>query len=95
MTELNASLASSFGTPSGDGSADRMATIAGTEGDDDVAITGKKVFSGALTVTGLPIRLGISHAELALDHLVIDTLGGDDSVDTSGLAPDVIGLEVR
>ena len=93
VTELNASLASSFGTPSGDGSQDRI-QIAGTAGDDDVVITGKKVFSGALTVTGLPIRLGISHAELANDTLAIDTLGGDDSVDTSGLAPDVIGLEV-
>ena len=93
VIELNASLASSFGTPNGDGSGDRV-EIAGTEGDDDVVITGKKVFSGALTVTGLPIKLGISHAEVALDTLAIDTLAGDDHVDTSGLAPDVIGLEV-
>jgi hypothetical protein len=94
VLELNASLASSFGTPNGDGSADRV-EIAGTAGADAVKITGKKVFSGSLTVTGLPIKLGISHAEVALDTLAIDTLAGDDTVDTSGLGPDVIGLEVE
>ena len=38
--------------------------------------------------------LDISHAEAALDTLAIDTLGGDDTVDTSGLGPDVIGLDI-
>jgi hypothetical protein len=94
VVELNASLAPSFGTPNGDGAADRV-EIEGTDRDDDVTVTGQKLFSGALTVTGLPVKLGISHAEVALDTLVIDTLDGDDSVDTSGLAPDVIGLEVN
>ena len=93
FTELNASLAPGLGTPNGNGAADRI-DIAGTERDDRITITGKKLFSGALTVTGLPIKLGVSHAEVALDTLAIHTLGGDDSVDTSGLAPDVIGLEI-
>ena len=87
IDELNASL-----QPAGE--ADRV-EIEGTERDDDVTVTGTKVLFGSVQVTGLPVKLGISFAEIARDTLLIDTLGGDDTVDTSGLAPDVIGLEVR
>jgi hypothetical protein len=55
-------------------------------------VTGKKVVFGSATVTGLPVKLGISFAQIGFDALAIDTLGGDDSIDTTGLAPDVIGL---
>jgi hypothetical protein len=87
VDELNASL-----QPAGE--ADRV-EIEGTDGDDEVTVTGSKVVFGSVQVTGLPVRLGLSFAEVARDTLLIDTLAGDDSVDTSGLAPDVIGLEVR
>ncbi len=90
VTELNASLAPG----SGANDPDRI-EIEGTEGDDAVTVTGKKVVWGAASVTGLPVKLGISFAQIGFDTLTIDTLGGDDSIDTSGLAPDVIGLEVR
>ena len=66
-----------------------------TEGDDKVAVTGKKVVFGSATVTGLPVKLGISFAQIGFDTLAIDTLGGNDSVDTSGLGPDVISLETN
>ena len=88
--ELNASLAPG----SGANDPDRI-EIEGTEGDDAVTVTGKKVVWGAATVTGLPVKLGVSFAQIGFDTLAIDTLGGDDSVDTSGLGPDVIGLEVK
>jgi Ca2+-binding RTX toxin-like protein len=88
--ELNASLA-----PGGGAADPDRIEIAGTEGADDVAVTGKKVVFGSATVTGLPVKLGVSVAQIGFDSLAIDTLGGDDSVDTSGLAPDVIGLEVK
>lgn len=88
--ELNASLAPG----SGANDPDRI-EIEGTEGDDAVTVTGKKVVWGAATVTGLPVKLGISFAQIGFDTLAIDTLGGDDSVDTSGLGPDVITLEVK
>jgi hypothetical protein len=88
--ELNVSLAPG----SGANDPDRI-EIQGTEGDDAVTVTGKKVVWGAATVTGLPVKLGVSFAQIGFDTLAIDTLGGDDSVDTSGLGPDVIGLEVR
>ena len=87
VDELNASL-----QPAGD--ADRV-EITGTDGDDDVTVKGSKVVFGSVQVTGLPVKLGLSFAEAARDTLLIDTLAGDDSVDTSGLAADVIGLEVR
>ena len=90
VTELNASLAPG----SGANDPDRI-EIEGTEGDDAVTVTGKKVVWGAATVTGLPVKLGISFAQIGFDTLAIDTLGGDDDVDTSGLGPDVIGLEVK
>ena len=90
VTELNASLAPG----SGANDPDRI-EIEGTEGDDDVTVTGKKVVWGSATVTGLPVKLGISFAQIGFDTLAIDTLGGDDSVDTSGLGTDVIDLEVK
>jgi Ca2+-binding RTX toxin-like protein len=86
--ELNASLAPGGGA----GDPDRI-EIEGTEGDDDVTVTGKKVVFGSATVTGLPVKLGISFAQIGIDTLAIDTLGGDDSIDTTGLAPDVITLD--
>ena len=88
VTELNASLAPG----SGANDPDRI-EIEGTEGDDAVTVTGKKVVWGAATVTGLPVKLGVSFAQIGFDTLAIDTLGGDDSIDTTGLGPDVIGLE--
>ena len=90
VVELNASLAPG----SGANDPDRI-EIEGTEGADKVTVTGKKVVWGAATVTGLPVKLGISFAQIGFDTLAIDTLGGDDSIDTSGLGPDVIDLEMN
>jgi hypothetical protein len=90
VTELNASLQPGSGADDPD-----RIEIQGTEGDDAVTVTGKKVVWGAATVTGLPVKLGVSFAQIGIDTLAIDTLGGDDSVDTSSLGPDVISLEVR
>jgi hypothetical protein len=90
VTELNAGLAPG----SGANDPDRI-EIEGTEGDDKVTVTGTKVVWGSATVTGLPVKLGISFAQIGFDTLAIDTLGGDDSIDTSGLGPDVIGLEAK
>ena len=89
VSELNASLAPGGGA----GDPDRV-EIEGTEGRDTVTVTGRKVVFGSVTVTGLPVKLGISFAQAAFDTLAIDTLGGDDSVDSSGLEPDVIGLAI-
>ena len=93
VLQIHTSLAPLPITANGDAAADRI-EIAGSKGDDAVKITGKTVFSGSLTVTGLPIKLDVSHSDGLLDTLAIDTLAGNDSVDTSGLQPDTIGLTV-
>jgi hypothetical protein len=90
VTELNASL-----SPGGGAADPDRIEIEGTGHGDKVTVTGKKVVFGSATVTGLPVKLGISFAQIGFDTLAIDTLGGDDSVDTSGLGPDVIGLETN
>jgi hypothetical protein len=82
------------GGPGGDGQPDRVA-VTGTERDDHLAVSGKVVVAGTATLTGLPAKVNISHAEGANDTLAIDTRGGDDTVDSSGLAPGTIGLDVK
>ena len=52
------------------------------------------VLAGTATLTGLPAKVNISHAEGSSDTLAIDTRAGDDTVDTSGLADGTIKLEV-
>jgi Ca2+-binding RTX toxin-like protein len=93
VTEINASLTPNLGLGTGDGAADRV-EIDGTNKRDVVTVTGQTVVSGAATVTGLPVKLGISHSDGLLDTLAIHTLAGDDTVDTSGLQPNTIGLVV-
>jgi hypothetical protein len=60
----------------------------GTDGDDAVAVAGA---NGTVAVTGLAARLGITHAE-GIDSLAVDSLGGHDTVDASGLAANTIQL---
>jgi hypothetical protein len=88
VREVNPSLAPSFGTANGDSAADRVELTGGA--DDDVTVTGKTVVSGAVTVSGLAAKIGISHSDGLLDTLAIQTGG---TIDSSGLAPGTIGLE--
>ena len=90
---VDISLAPTPGGPAGDGAADRV-TVAGTEGDDHLAVSGRVVVAGTATLTGLAATVNVSHAEGAADTLAVDTKGGEDTVDTSGLAPGTIQLEV-
>jgi hypothetical protein len=88
---IDLSLAPGFGVPGGDNTADRV-RIEGTDDDDALTVVGKKLFAGTVTLTGLETKLNLTHTEGA-DTLAIDTLEGDDSVDSSGLEAGVIGLE--
>jgi hypothetical protein len=87
------SLAPGFGSPAGDGQADRV-TVAGTDGDDDLKLTGRVLIGGTATLTGMPWKVNVSHTEGALDTLAIDTGAGDDTLDTSDFATETIKLEV-
>lgn len=91
---VDISVAPGLGVPGGDGQADRI-TVEGTDGRDELTLVGKVTVAGTATLTGLPATVNVSHAEGALDTLAIDTRAGEDSVDTSGLAPGTIGVEVR
>jgi hypothetical protein len=84
VTDIHTSLAATIITAGGDKSADRV-ELAGAEGA--AKVTGQ---GGAATVTGLPVKLQISHSDGLLDTLAI---AGAGSVDSSGLPDGVIGLE--
>ena len=91
---VDVSLSPGFGAPGGDGQADRV-TVAGTDGDDALSVAGTVVVGGTATLTGLSAKVNVSHAEGANDTLAIDTGEGEDTVDSSGLAPGTIKLEVN
>jgi hypothetical protein len=76
----------------GDGQADTV-IVNGTNGNDNVSIIGSTIGGASLYVVGLPAQIGIFSTETT-DHLTVNTLGGFDRVDTSGLDAGVIGLTV-
>ena len=90
---VDVSLAPGFGSPGGDGQADRV-TVAATDGDDHLTLTGRVVVGGTATLTGLPWKVNVSHTEGSLDTLALHTGAGDDTLDTSTFAPETIGLQV-
>ena len=63
-----------------DGAADRVVAN-GTPGSDSVTVAGD---AAKTTVSGLPATVNVLGGE-PLDSLVINTLGGNDSVDATGL----------
>jgi hypothetical protein len=83
---IDLSLAPSFGTADGDNLADRV----DVDADAPVKVTGQKLFSGAVTMTGLTYTVKISHSDGLLDTLAIH---GAPSVDTSGLQAGTIGVQ--
>jgi Ca2+-binding RTX toxin-like protein len=86
LVELNLNLATIGG--GGDAQPDSVIVV-GTQGDDVALVVGDA--SGA-SVLGLATQVNITGAESANDRLTINALAGDDVVDASGLAANVIGL---
>ncbi|MBI1841657.1 MAG: calcium-binding protein [Verrucomicrobia bacterium] len=74
-------LSSPPGTGVGDGQADTV-IVTGTAGPDSLVVSGG---ASGVKVSGLPVVFTILGAEPANDHLVVNSLGGDDAVDASGL----------
>jgi Ca2+-binding RTX toxin-like protein len=75
----------------GDGQADTV-SVNGTAGDDHVGV----VSNGAsVVVNGLAAQVTISGAEGANDSLVLNALGGNDTIDASGLAAGQIQLTIN
>lgn len=85
---FNLDLAAALGGVSGDGQADRV-TVRGTEGGDRIVVSGD---AGAVRINGLAAAIAILHPDAALDGVDIETLGGVDSVVSTGLPAGVIQL---
>ncbi|MFL5896400.1 MAG: calcium-binding protein [Thermoleophilaceae bacterium] len=81
VTRTNVDLAGTLGGNAGDGAIDTV-TVNGTDGDDNIAVTGGATDVG---ITGLASEVGLKHADPA-DRLLVNTLAGTDNVAVSGVA---------
>jgi hypothetical protein len=89
VADVNVDLAGSLGGTTVDGSVDRV-LMNGTAGDDAIDVSGD---SGEVKVAGLAPTVAIFHHE-ATDRLEINTLAGNDTVNSVGLAAGAIQLFV-
>jgi Ca2+-binding RTX toxin-like protein len=90
VTRLDGDLAGTFNGTAGDAAADTV-IVNGTDGDDVIDVLGAGT---SATVTGLPTQVNITNAEGANDSLVVNTLGGNDSVNATTLPAGVIKLTI-
>ena len=86
VTDVNVDLASPPGSGAGDGQADSV-VVNGTNGADTAIVGGD---ANGVSVFGLSAQVNVTGAEPANDRLTINTLGGDDVVDASGLTDGAI-----
>jgi Ca2+-binding RTX toxin-like protein len=89
VNAVNVDLGGSLGGTTGDGQPDEI-VVNGTNGDDLVNIRGD---TGSVRVGGLAAKTELLHAEPG-DRLDVNTLAGQDSVDSGGLAAGTIQLFV-
>jgi hypothetical protein len=85
VMQVNIDLTGILGSGTGDAQADAI-TVNGTAAPDTIGITAN---GGALDVTGLAASVQITHSEAANDSLIINGLGG---VDTITQGPGVMAL---
>ena len=88
VTTVNVDLASPAGSGTGDGQADTV-IVNGTNAEDAITVAGDAT---GVVVTGLAAQVNITGAEAANDKLVVNTLGGDDVVEATGLTANAIRL---
>jgi Ca2+-binding RTX toxin-like protein len=87
---VNLDLESEPGSGSGDGQADTV-IVNGTNANDLVTIRGS---GSSYSVAGLSAFVSVSGSEGANDHLVVNTLGGNDAVSASGLSAGTVSLTI-
>ena len=90
VVSIDTDLAGAIGGATGDAQADTI-IVNGTNGDDIVDVVGAGT---SASVIGLPAQVNITNSEGANDALVLNTLGGDDSVTATSLPAGVIKLTV-
>ena len=87
---VNVDLAGALGGSTADGAADTV-FVNGTKNDDTIAVAAT---GSAVEVDGLSALVRVTHAELALDRLVIDGVTGDDTVSIDPAAEALIQVGV-
>jgi Ca2+-binding RTX toxin-like protein len=90
VKDVTIGLAATPGSTTGDGAAD-VVIVNGDAGSEHVQVTAD---GNQVTVTGTPETVVISGVEAANDRLIINGLGGNDTIDASMLAAGVIGLTI-
>jgi Ca2+-binding RTX toxin-like protein len=74
------------------GSQTNIVVINGTETNDVIAVTGS---TNGVVVAGLTATVSVIGGEQTLDELIIDTLGGADVVNASGVEAGLIDLTLK
>ncbi len=92
VTEVGLSLAGSLNPKAGDGADDHVVVNA-TDAADTVQLTGSQ--SDGVTVSGLHALVRVFGTDGSSDALAFNALGGNDTVDATGLAAGVVGLTVN
>jgi len=90
VNDVNVDLAGTLGGATGDGQPDQVLVNA-TNGDDAIDVSGD---ASEVKVGGLAPTVAIFHPEVRNDRLEINTLAGNDTVDSGGLAAGAIQLFV-
>jgi Ca2+-binding RTX toxin-like protein len=90
VTQVNLNLESTPGSGSGDGQADTV-IVNGTSRADSVQITGSGM---SYSVLGFQATVSVAGSEGANDQLIVNMLGGNDSVSASTLSAGVVQLTV-
>jgi len=89
VTDFRENLSGTLGAATADGAPDEV-IVNGTNGVDAIDVSGTA--STGVNVGGLATATAIRNQEPFNDRLTVDTLLGNDSVDTSALAPNSIDL---
>jgi Ca2+-binding RTX toxin-like protein len=90
ITQVDIDLATPTGSGTGDGQKDTV-TVNGTAGSNQINISNN---GASIIVQGLSEQVTIKGAEGANDSLVINAVGGSDTIDASGLAAGMINLTI-
>ncbi len=90
VTNVNFDLAATPGSGAGDSQADTI-IVNGTEHADAVQITARGT---SFNVAGLAANIGVQGSDGTNDQLVVNALGGNDSVTAAGFPANVVSLTV-
>ncbi|WP_280153801.1 calcium-binding protein [Piscinibacter sp. XHJ-5] len=90
VTQVNVNLAGTLNGTSGDAAADAV-IVNGRTAADTIDVVGAGT---SFSVIGLPALVNVVNSEGALDSLVINALGGDDTISATTLAAGVVKLTI-